>query len=198
MPFPDWRDISYLAAGTKRQQQAYGVLITLDVLTILDVYDPVLVGTIPLDIDIPGSDLDIICHSEDRVNFQQAVIAAYGGQPGFQIKQTTHNGLPTIVANFEPAVTLDGQAVCLPVELFGQPHPVQDQNAYRHMVVEAHLLHMGGPTARAAIRALKEQHGLKTEPAFARYFGLTGDPYQRLLELADLDDEALRLAVTVD
>jgi hypothetical protein len=28
-------------------------------------YNPVLAGTIPLGVDIPGSDLDIICHADD-------------------------------------------------------------------------------------------------------------------------------------
>ncbi len=33
--------------------------------------------------------------------------------------------------------------------------------------------------------------GLKTEPAFARYFHIEGDPYQALLEMASCDDDEL-------
>ena len=54
-----------------------------------------------------GSDLDIICHVEHGMNFQQAITDAYGYQAGFRIKQTIHNDLPTVVANFEPEVTVD-------------------------------------------------------------------------------------------
>ena len=46
------------------------------------------------------------------------------------------------------------------------------------------------PEAREAIRALKRD-GLKTEPAFGQYFGIMGDPYAALLDLAALDDETL-------
>jgi hypothetical protein len=58
--------------------------------------------------------------------------------------------------------------------------------------VEYRLLQIGSGTAQAAIRNLK-QEGLTTEAAFALYFGIEGDdPYDALLALADLDDEALK------
>ena len=69
-----------------------------------------------------------------------------------------------------------------------------DQYAYRHMIVEARLLKIGGPAARPAIRRLKRE-GRKTEPAFAHYFDLEGDPYETLLELDGLDVDALRAHV---
>jgi len=37
--------------------------------------------------------------------------------------------------------------------------------------------------------------GLKTEAAFARYFGLGGDQYETLLDLYEAGDEALRRAI---
>jgi hypothetical protein len=36
---------------------------------------------------------------------------------------------------------------------------------------------------------------MKTEPAFARYFKIQGDPYEALLQLAGLNEEGLRAAV---
>lgn len=45
-----------------------------------------------------------------------------------------------------------------------------------------------------AIQQLKAV-GLKTEPAFADYFGLSGDPYQAMLELESLTDDELRNAL---
>ncbi|MFQ5796001.1 MAG: DUF4269 domain-containing protein, partial [Candidatus Bipolaricaulia bacterium] len=72
-----------------------------------------------------------------------------------------------------------------------------DQNAYRHMAVEARLLAIGGEQARQEIRRLKRT-GLKTEPAFACYFNLEGDPYQVLLQLATLSDDELRAVINQD
>ena len=72
----------------------------------------------------------------------------------------------------------------------GQACPVSQQRAYRHMVVEARLLELGGEPLQSAIIALKRS-GLKTEPAFARCLGIHGDPYLALLALEALDDEAL-------
>lgn len=79
----------------------------------------------------------------------------------------------------------------MPVQIFAQPRPVIEQNAYRHMVVEARLLEIGSARAREAVRALNKA-GLKTEPAFARYFHLEGDPYATLLELERLNADELR------
>jgi len=39
--------------------------------------------------------------------------------------------------------------------------------------------------------------GSKTEPAFAQYFKLEGDPYEVLVQLSYLDDEALRERVKI-
>jgi hypothetical protein len=77
------------------------------------------------------------------------------------------------------------------VEIFAQPVPVQEQRGYRHLLVEDRLLRLGGKKARQEIRWLKLA-GMKTEPAFAAYFHLPGDPYLTLLELAELDDARLR------
>jgi hypothetical protein len=55
---------------------------------------------------------------------------------------------------------------------------------------------MGGASAYTAIRAMKLA-GIKTEPAFAQYFRLAGDPYEALVQLSYLDDEALRERVKI-
>jgi hypothetical protein len=177
-----WRDISYLSNGNERQRAAYRVLGRLRVLSILCDHTPVLVGTIPLDIDIEGSDLDIVCQVCDLSAFQHLVVAAFGQQEGFRIKRKLMRGVPSVVANFVDE---------FPIEVFGQPRPVTEQNAYRHMLVEARLLAIGGEPARREIRSLKRA-GLKTEPAFARYFCLEGDPYSVLWRLSFLSEDALR------
>jgi len=183
---PVWTDLTYLLRGTQRQQDAYRALQTLDVFRVLQDYTPLLVGTIPLDIDVEQSDLDIICEAHNLSRFQHDTIKAFGRQAHFQVHETWKDDLPAVVASFT--------AAGFPIEIFGQPRPVIDQNGYRHMVVEARLLALGGEEARVRIRELKRA-GLKTEPAFARYFQLAGNPYQVLLYLAQLSDEALAATV---
>ena len=181
-----WTDISYLRHGTLRQQGAYRTLQTLDLFHTLQDYTPILVGTIPLDIDTEQSDLDILCEAHDLNRFQQVVTTAFGRQPRFRVRATCKDELPTLVAGF----TAEG----FPVEIFAQPRPVTEQNGYRHLVVEARLLALGGEAARVRIRELKRA-GLKTEPAFARYFRLDGDPYQTLLHLVRLSEAELAATV---
>lgn len=68
------------------------------------------------------------------------------------------------------------------VEVWGQDLPTTQQLGYRHMLVEYELLERFGPQFRQQVRALKLQ-GYKTEPAFASVMGITGDPYEELLNL---------------
>ena len=68
------------------------------------------------------------------------------------------------------------------IEFFGQNTPVQQQHAYKHMLIEHKILQKMGPEFKAAIIKLKKE-GLKTEPAFAKLLGLTGNPYTALLEI---------------
>ena len=181
-----WAELDDLLHGTPRQRQAYAALQQLRVMEILRAYSPVLAGTIPLDLDIAESDLDILCAVYDHASFESQVRAAFVARENFALTRATINALPVVIAQFEFET--------FPIEIFGQPRPVAQQNGYRHLVVEARLLALGGDAARDAIRALKRA-GLKTEPAFARYFNLAGDPYQTLLDLSNLSDAALHQVV---
>jgi len=174
--------LSDLGINTERQLQADKILQTLGVFDKLREYSPVLVGTIPLGVDVPNSDLDIICEVHDLSHFEHQVIIEFGQHEGFRIRQTAIGGVPSVISNFTYGGFL--------IEIFGQPRPVVEQEAYCHMQVESRLLLIGGDEARQTIRRLK-QSGLKTEPAFAQYFLIEGDPYQRLLELAVLSDKEL-------
>ncbi len=182
----DWRDWGYLARGNARQRRAFRALQALGIFDILCAYSPVLTGTIPLGIDNPRSDLDIVCDARDLDAFERVVRDAFGARDDFQIERMQVKSIATEFARF----TFEG----LTIEVFAQPKPVTEQNAYRHMVVEARLLEIGGGIARRAIRQLKNA-GLETEPAFARYFQIEGDPYEALLELSFLNDADLSKAI---
>ena len=60
----DWGDLTYLLHSTVTQQAAYHTLEALRVFPWPGHFDPMLVGTIPRDIDISGSDLDRVCSVE--------------------------------------------------------------------------------------------------------------------------------------
>jgi len=173
-------------ANPTRLPAAKQTLARLNLFADLAPFHPTLTGTIPLNIDIPGSDLDIICEARDLSAFAGRLAALYGHRPGFALAHQQANGLPVVVCRF--------QADDFPIEIFGQPRPVQAQNAWRHLLAEGRLLAMGGPAARQRIRQLKAL-GLKTEPAFAEYFALPGNPYETLYRLAAAPDADLRTLV---
>jgi len=60
------------------------------------------------------------------------------------------------------------------------------------MIVEKKLLEISGESARKQIIKLKKL-GLKTEPAFAKYFNLKGDPFDELLKSSRLNEKELIL-----
>lgn len=173
---PDWQNPCYLQNGTSRQRRAYQAWYALGLGTVLHDFDPLITGTIPLDIDVAGSDLDVCCEvalaAQDA--FEALVRCHYGHLPAFRVGRFASRGHEAIVCGF----SYEG----LPVEVFGQALPAPQQYAFRHLVVEAAILEAGGETWRTAVRQLKQQ-GLKTEPAFAQLLHLPGDPYEALLAL---------------
>lgn len=180
----NWHDITYLKLGNERQKNTYSALNKLKIFKILREYDPTLVGTIPIEIDILESDLDIICEVYDLEEFEGLVIKSFNKYDNFRIGRQTVKGLLTSLSYFGYSNFL--------IEIFGQPKPVIEQNGYRHMIVEKKLLEISGESARKQMVKLKKL-GLKTEPAFAEYFNLKGDSFDELLKLSRLNKEELIL-----
>lgn len=172
MSISKFQTIDYLTSGTATQQRAYRLLTQYQFMEILHEFDPILAGTIPINIDIETSDLDIICCFADKDNFKQTVTSAFSAFEGFIFRDTIIQEQQSVVVNF----TIDGWLI----EVFGQAVPSLQQNAYRHMVAEYHLLNHYGESFRKQIISLKKQ-GYKTEPAFAKLLGLKDDPYLALL-----------------
>ena len=185
----NWRDLTYLLRGTATQKAAYRALEALQIFPRPRPFAPVLAGTVPLDIDVPGSDLDVVCHAKDVSAFAQRLHETFGHCADFVLRREILDGLPAVIGSF----AFQG----FPVEIFGQPCPVARQAAFRHLVVEDRLLRYGGEEMREKIRRLKSQ-GFKTEPAFAVAFGLAGDPYHTLLRLEELSEEQLKAVLTQD
>jgi hypothetical protein len=172
--------IAQLANGTLRQQDAYHTLETHQVLEKLKSFDPILAGTVPIDIAIADSDLDVICCYEEPQHFSQQLQHHFSGYPGFALRKVTINSIPSVIANFN--------INHWPIEVFGQATPSRKQNAYLHMIAEYRLLMAKGAQFKTLIIELKEQ-GMKTEPAFAKALGIDGDPYEELLKLSISGDD---------
>lgn len=177
----------YLKNGTEAQQKVWEVWEFLRITEHLHAYSPTLAGTYPLGIEVPGSDLDILCEVYDLNKFERLIQSVFGQYQEFKQWRSVKQGFESVVCTF---VTLE-----FVWEIFGQPRPITEQQAFRHLVVERLLLEHCTENARAAIRDLKLA-GIKTEPAFAHYFLLEGDPYQHLANLYEAPLEKI-LTITL-
>ena len=157
----NFKSIAYLRSGGETRRRAHEAITELNLLSDLAGYHPVLCGTVPIGIDVEGSDLDIIMEAHDFARYKDEIERLYGKLEGFRIREKTVKGVPT-VAGFRYR--------SFNFELFAQPVPVEKQDAYRHMLVEHHVLEMR-PHIREEIIRLKAS-GWKTEPAFAQVLGL--------------------------
>lgn len=144
-------------------------------------FDPRVAGTPPLGLDLPTSDIDVLCHAPDPNTFAAVVWNTFSDEANFAIRRWVAADRP-VIASF----TAHGWLF----EVFGQARPVSEQNGWRHFVVERRLLAFGGPAFRAAIVSARTQ-GMKTEPAFSAVLRLAGDPYRAVAELGQRDDASL-------
>ena len=165
----DYTNIEYLKTGSKLQKRSYKILKDLQIMEDLREYNPLLTGTIPIGIDIEGSDLDIICEVKDFDVFEGLISKRYGRAEGYRVRKIHDN----IVINFN----FEG----MEIEVYGEDKTSEKQNAYRHMLVEARLLELGGEEFRREVVELK-RGGIKTEPAFCRVLGVEGNPYENMLD----------------
>jgi len=169
----NFKDCSYLQKGNLKQQAAFTVLTRHHVLENLAEFDPILVGTIPINIDIENSDLDIICYWKNKSDFIEKVKQLFGKENHFSIREDLINNQESVIANF----FIDN----FEIEIFGQNTPTELQNAYRHMLIEHQILSSKDENFRLEIIKLKEK-GIKTEPAFGLLLGLKGNVYEELLD----------------
>lgn len=169
----DFSNIEYLKYGNQKQLKSYEQLTANNIFTILNEFNPILVGTIPIKIDIDSSDLDIICFFKNKEQFISNLILNFENKSQFSIREIKINKVDSIVASF----SLEN----FEIEIFGQNIPTKEQLGYRHMIIEHQILDAKDENFRLEIIRQK-QNGLKTEPAFAKVLGLVGDPYEELLK----------------
>ena len=117
----DFLDITYLKFGNKKQQKVYQILIQNKIMENLSAYTPIVVGTIPIDIDIETSDIDIICYVRDKNQFIEVLVRYFQNMKGFKVSE--NNAFNSVKANFY----IDD----FEFEIFGQNLESFYQNAYR-------------------------------------------------------------------
>ncbi|GAA0452242.1 DUF4269 domain-containing protein [Alkalibacillus silvisoli] len=160
-----------LKNGTKKQRQAFHAIQELNLLNDFTQYNPVVCGTIPLQIDIDSSDLDVILNVHDFDYFERKALNLYRDLSEFRIKRTMIKNQPVIKINFHYHE--------FEFELFGQNQPTHNQHAYLHMIIQAAILNER-PKLKDEVIILKQQ-GYKTEPAFCSVLNIEGDSYIGLL-----------------
>ena len=64
----DFRNIDYLKFGNTKQRKIHKIITEYHLFEILNEYKPILVGTIPINIDLDESDADIILQTINLKN----------------------------------------------------------------------------------------------------------------------------------
>lgn len=164
----NFENIEYLLLGNKTQRETYRILSGNKIFEILNTYRPILVGTIPIEINLPDSDADIILQADNLPRLESILTKHFSKFNCFNIK----NENDTLVCNFV--------AEDLQIEIFVQNIPKNRQNGYLHMLKEYEILQSKGNLFRSEIIKLKK-NGIKTEPAFCQLLNVKGNSYIELL-----------------
>ena len=172
----DFTKIDYLKNGNERQKRAFEVLTKYKVFEKLSNFSPILAGTIPIGIDIDGSDLDIICEVDLRFEEDFLDEIMFSKLIPFENKATVEN----IFLDNEKCIVINFMLEEFPIEIFAQNKPTTQQNAYLHMIAEHKILQEKGEDFKQKIIELKKK-GIKTEPAFGMLLNLE-NPYEDLLK----------------
>ncbi len=145
-----------------------------DILSLLKEFTPCLSGTIPLGIENPQSDLDILFYAQDLYAFLTKAQEHFQEMEQFSYKIDESHAVVHFCFNH------------LQVELFCQSTPVFQQEANQHFLIEGRLLKLLGNDFKQKVIELKTR-GIKTEPAFGKLLKLS-KPYEDLIALNKLSD----------
>ncbi len=114
----DFLDIEYLLHGSALQKKGHAAIKNIGVLDVLHEFDPVLAGTLPLDIFIKDSDLDILCYAVDLSAFEKILFTNFSEYSDFTIHKTEVKEINSVIARFH--------AMQFDFEIFGQPVPTKN------------------------------------------------------------------------
>ena len=170
-------NINYLNYGNDRQKLLYEEITKLRLIESFSIFNPIIVGTIPIEIDIPSSDVDIIIDlskgdiliyfKEFAKNFRNFILE-------IKINKISEN---SFIAQF--------QTENFKFEIFGEFKETSKQFGFVHMVIENEILNLLGQDFKNSIKKLKYK-GFKTELAFCVLLNINEDPYGFLYNLKNL------------
>lgn len=163
----------------------FSALKSSNILGILKSFSPLVAGTFPLNVNVAGSDVDILISGE-MSQAKKILQEKFGDLSDFKCDELIVQDEPTLLISFSHQG--------IDFEVFGQETPSIKQRGYLHFLIEERLLKIGGAFF---VRNVKEArlNGLKTEPAFAKVLGLTGDPYEELLILQRKSNQDLKALI---
>lgn len=178
-----FKDVEYLKVGNLKQKQSYKILKNIKIFKILEEFNPILVGTIPIGVDVDKSDLDIVCeiNLKNKDSLKNISTKNFSQFKNFKIIDT-FSTTGVVVINF----FVDD----MEIEIYASKVSSFETNGYRHMIIEERILSCCSLKFKEKIVALKKS-GIKTEPAFAKLLKLNGNPYEELLNLEFLSDEEI-------
>ncbi|PJZ76366.1 DUF4269 domain-containing protein [Leptospira neocaledonica] len=162
---------------TNRFSDCTSLLKEHQIFQILSEFSPEFVGSIPIGVELPQSDIDIICELKPSL---LKVLDSFSSYPGFQLSEKVLSKVPSIICRFR----LGSEKV----EIVAQDLPPKKQIAYLHMIIEEKILKEKGDNFRLSVLE-KKKSGKNTEEAFAELLGLEGDPYFSLLEYGKRTNE---------
>lgn len=152
--------------------ESYQLLNDFQIIEQLENYNPLVVGTIPIEIDLDDSDVDIILQTNDCNDLEKFLLDKFSHFQNFKMEQRMSDNQNILVCNF----IIDQ----IPFEIYAENKPTHLQYGFLHMMKEFEILNQKGIRFKNEIIQLKKQ-GYKTEPAFAKLLGLIGNPYDELL-----------------
>ena len=129
-----------------------------------------MVSTIFVQLDLPGSDIDIICCHQKKQDLKQQFEKTFSRYDDFVFSERENY----CIGRFY----FDG----FPFEVYSSNQLVRLQLGYRHFKIMETLSQYGGEPFRSKVRLLKTK-GYKTEPAICEVLSLTGDPYISILQV---------------
>ncbi|WP_299379084.1 DUF4269 domain-containing protein [uncultured Kiloniella sp.] len=173
-----------MTGDTTKKKPGYDeALNCLGLSKLLGGVDYEIIGTPPLGIDIADSDIDIACFSSAPDALAQRLSTALANHTDLSQRTLSFPAYKTVLVSFN--------FMGWPIEFFIQNKLLNEQFGVRHFLLEKRLLALFGPRFTQRVIELKQQ-GVKTEPAFAKLLGITGDPYLNLLSLENLPDQKIR------
>lgn len=70
--------LSYLQSVSTKQRIVFEIIHKLEIMNDLESYNPVLCGTIPIEVDTTSFDLDIVMEVHDFDAFERTIQSLYG------------------------------------------------------------------------------------------------------------------------